>query len=195
MGRHPSNNKKKKSKQESKTTTNASQSQPTLQPESANVTSTSTDTASPEVTTPAPLPQDISSSVQQDDLRVSRSTSSLSLSQQDDLGHAANDKSKYDQYLEDRAKHMDELDAVYKSWKKAKLGPETPQLRFQLALIHLNNSHPSYPPNTDMALKYLRLAADKGHSDSHAYIAFFHLAGIVLSHEPPHCILHVTLTC
>jgi TPR repeat protein len=91
------------------------------------------------------------------------------------IGPTAYDEAKYAQYLKDRANHLDELDATYQSWQSS----TDPQVLFNLAMIYINDSHPSYPPNAETALKYLQLAAAQDHDEAAAYIALFHLAGIV----------------
>jgi hypothetical protein len=86
------------------------------------------------------------------------------------------DESMYTQYLKDRAKHLDDLDATYKTWQSS----ESPQTLFQLAEVYIDGLHPSYPRNAETALKYLQLAADQGHGEASATIALFYLAGIVV---------------
>jgi TPR repeat protein len=99
---------------------------------------------------------------------------------QDDPGQSVRDQEIYAQYLENRAEHLDELHKTYKSWKSS----ECPQTLFKLAMVYVNGSHPYYPRNANTALKYFQLAAEQGHHDAIAYIALFHLAGVVLLRSP-----------
>jgi TPR repeat protein len=103
-------------------------------------------------------------------------------------GRTVHGESKYARYIEDRAKHMDELGTTYQSWHSS----TNPQTLFNLAKVYLDNTHPSYPTNVPTALKYLQLAAAQDHGEAHAYIALFHLAGIGFLQSPAtaYSILH-----